>query len=67
MNEHQKKTMEFIDHLGELLARPQPGATTLVSTGIRLIDIQLDVNADSTISIQRDLEKAESVDIPGPS
>ena len=64
LDEHQKKTMEFIDRLGEILARPQIGATTLVSTNIRLIDKQLDVIADSTISIQRDLEKAESVDIP---
>ena len=64
LDEHHKKTVEFIDRLGELLARPQPGATTPVSTSIRLIDRQLDVIADSTISIQRDLEKAESVIYP---
>ena len=38
LDKHQKKTMEFIDHLGELLARPQPGATIPVSTNTRLID-----------------------------
>ena len=64
LDEHQKKTVEFIDDLGELLARPQTGATSPVSTSIRLIDRQLDIIADSTISIQGDLEKAESVDIP---
>ena len=56
--------MEFIDSLGDLLARPQPGVTTPVSVNIRLIDGQIDIIADSTISIQRDLKKAESVDIP---
>ena len=56
--------MEFIDRLGDLLAKPQPGASTPVSMNTRLIDRQLDVIVGSTVSIQRALEKAELLDVP---
>ena len=42
-NEHQRKTMGFIDRLGDLLAKPQPVASIPVSMSTRLIDRQLDV------------------------
>ena len=40
LDQHQKKTMEFIDRLGELLARPQPGTTTPASTNMHSLDRQ---------------------------
>ena len=56
--------MEFIDRLGDLLAKPQPVSSIPVFMSTRLIDGQLDVIVGSTICIQTDLEKAVVADIP---
>ena len=52
-DEHQKTTMEFIDRLGDLLAKPQPGVTTPVSTNDRAVDRHLDYLGESVQIINR--------------
>ena len=42
-DEHQCKTMEVVDRLGDLLAKPQPSVPTTTSTNDRLVDRQLDL------------------------
>ena len=41
-DEHQKKTMEFIDRLGDLLAKPQLKIPSPLSTNNHLVDRNLD-------------------------
>ena len=62
-DEHQKKIMEFVDRLENILARSQLCVPTPASTKDRLIDRQLDVIEGSMKTAQRDLEKPESIDI----
>ena len=45
-DEHQCKSMEFMDHLGDLLAKAQPSVPTPASTSDHLVDRQLDLLAD---------------------
>ena len=46
-NEHQKNKMEFIDSLGDLLAKPQLDIPSPLSTNNRLLDRHLDSMEDS--------------------
>ena len=46
-DEHQCKTMEFVDHLVDPLAKPHLSVPTPSSTNDRLVDIQLDLFGDS--------------------
>ena len=62
-DEHQRKTMEFVDRLGELLAKPQPTVPTPGSTNNRQVDRQLDFLADSVRTIRRAIENPEFVDM----
>ena len=55
-DEHQKKTMEFIDYLGDLLAKPQPDVPSPMSTNNRLVDRQLESLEDSAQDIRRAVE-----------
>ena len=41
-HEHQKKTIEFIDRLGDLLAKPQLNIPSPLSSNNRLVDRQVD-------------------------
>ena len=61
-DEHQCKTMEFVDHLGYLLVKPQPSTPTPASTGNRLVDRQLDLHADSVQTIKKAIENPDIVD-----
>ena len=51
-DEHQKKTMEFIDRLGALLVKPQPDVPFPLSTNNRLADRQLGYFEDSAKDIR---------------
>ena len=62
-DEHQRKTMEFVDRLGDLLAKPQPDVHPPASTTDRLVDRQLDLLADSVRTIKRAIEHPELVDM----
>ena len=51
-DEHQSKAMEFIDRLGDLLAKPQPDVPSTLSGNNRLVDNQLDSLEDSVRNIR---------------
>ena len=55
-NEHQRKTMEFVERLWDLLAKPQPSVPTPVSTNDHLVDRQLDLLADSAQAIKKSIQ-----------
>ena len=61
-DEHQSKAMEFIDRLGDLLAKPQPDVPSILSGKNRLVDRQLESLEDSARSIRRVAETPERVD-----
>ena len=46
-DEHQRKAIEFIDRLGDLLAKPQPDVPSTLSGNNRLVDRQLESLEDS--------------------
>ena len=52
-DEHQRKTMEYIDCLGDLLAKPQLDIPSPLSTNNRLVDRHLDSLEDSARDIRR--------------
>ena len=55
-DEHEKKTMEYIDSLGDLLAKPQPDVPSLLSTNNCLVDKQLEFLEDLARDIRRAVE-----------
>ena len=55
-DERQKKTMEFIDRLGDLLAKPRVDIPSPLSTYNRLVDRHLDSLEDSARDIRRAVE-----------
>ena len=55
-DEHQKKTMEYIDRLEDLLAKPQPDVPSPLSTNNRLVDRHLDSLEDSARDNRRAVE-----------
>ena len=55
-DEHQKKTMEFIDRLGDLLVKPQLVVPSPLSTSNRLVDRHLGSLEDSARQIRRAVE-----------
>ena len=63
-DQHQRKTMEFIDRLGELLARPQPSTPTPVSTNDLSVSRHLDFLARSVETIKRATESPDIADEP---
>ena len=61
-DKHQSKTMEFVDHLGELVAKLQPNAPPQVSVNDHLVDRQLDLLNGSMRSVRGVLEIRELID-----
>ena len=61
-DEHQCKTMEFVDRLGDLLAKPQPNVPTQFSANDHLVDRQLDLLSASVRSISGVFENPELID-----
>ena len=55
-DEHQRKTMKYIDRLGDLLAKPQPDVPSLLSTNNRLVDRQLESLEGSAQDVRRAVE-----------
>ena len=51
-DEHQSKSMEFIDRLGDLLAKPQPDVPSTLSRNNRLVDRQMESLEDLTRNIR---------------
>ena len=62
-DEHQRKTMEFIDRLGDLLTRSQPSVSAPSSSQDRLIDRQLELIDASVKGIKRDIEAPGGKDV----
>ena len=52
-DEHQRKTMKYIDNLRDLLVKPQPDIPSPLSTNNRLVDRHLDLLEDSARDIRR--------------
>ena len=61
-DEHQRKTMEFINRLGDLLAKPQPSDPTPLFTNNRLVDRHMDFLEDLVRTIRRAVETSDFVD-----
>ena len=61
-DEHQSKAMEFIDRLGDILAKPQPDVPSTLSGNNRLVDRQLESLEDSARNIRRVAENPDRVD-----
>ena len=61
-DEHQSKAMEFIDRLGDLLAKPQPDVPSIMSGNNRLVDRQLESLEDSARNVRRVAETPDRVD-----
>ena len=61
-DEHQRKTMEFIDRLGDLLSKPQPDDPTQAMMNGRLVDRKMDHIDGSVKTIKRVLDDPKVVD-----
>ena len=58
-DKHQRKAMEFINCLRDLLAKPQPDVPSKVSTKNRLVDRRLDFLAELVLTINRAVQKLD--------
>ena len=61
-DEHQRMVMEFTDHLGDFLAKPQLSDPFPLTTNNRLVNRHLDFLEDSVQTIRRGVEKPDIVD-----
>ena len=61
-DEHQRKALEFIDRLGDLLAKSQSNVPSTLSGNNHLVDRQLELLEYSAWNIQRVAKPAERAD-----
>ena len=61
-DEHQRKSMDFVDRLGDLLAKPQPIVPAQILTNDRFADKQLDLLSGSVRSIREVLKNPDLID-----
>ena len=61
-DEHQWKTMEFVNHLGDLQAKPQLSVPRPVLMNNRLVHRQLDLLGDTVQIIKKAVKNPDLVD-----